>query len=102
MARKIKVYSTAGFPAYKWVNLLHKLGAPKHKQQFQIICGATSLDKANQLCSEQGLGYRIFTRSQTYITANAQAISLAGNGGIFIELTYGKWYSLEQLREQQE
>ena len=102
VARHIKVYGTMNTPNCEIIEALHRLGAPKLRRQFRIICGATSMAEANRLCEAEGVGHGIFKREYTCETFNGEEVALAGNGGIFIALQhfYGSktYYSIEQLK----
>lgn len=103
MARKIKVYGTTTFLRGRLLAVAReKYGL--RRDQVRIICGATSMAEANRMCEANELFHNTFRSDYTTETGNAVELELAGNGGIFIELTENRglvkkenYHSVEEL-----
>ncbi len=95
--RRIKVLGTAAIIRGKYLQKLHEMGVPAHKVQFRVICGCTSIADANRQCEAAGLNNRTFESGYTAETANDKELELAGNGGLFIEIAYDRYVSIEDL-----
>ena len=97
--RRIKVLGTAATIRGKYLQKLHEMGVPAHKDQFRVICGCTSMADANRQCEEAGLNNRTFQSDYTSESGNDKELELAGEGGLFIEIAYNRYVSVEELKE---
>lgn len=95
--RRIKVLGTAAIIRGKYLQKLHEMGAPAHKDQFRVICGCTSIADANRQCEAAGLNNKTFQSDFTSETGNSKELELAGEGGLFIEIAYNRYVSVEEL-----
>ncbi len=95
--RRIKVLGTAAIICGKYLQKLHEMGAPAHKNQFRVICGCTSMADTNRQCEAAGLDNRTFQSGYTAETGNRKELELAGNGGLFVEIAYDRYVSIEDL-----
>lgn len=100
--RRIKVLGTAAIIRGKYLQKLHEMGVPAHKDQFRVICGCTSIADANRQCEAAGLNNRTFESGYTAETANDKELELAGNGGLFINISNDRYVSVEELQEIKE
>ncbi len=100
--RRIKVLGTTAVIRGKYLQKLHEMGAPAHNTQFRVICGCTSMADANRQCEAAGLDYRTFQSDYTMETANEKELELAGESGLFIEISNGRYVSVEELQEIKE
>ena len=100
--RRIKVLGTAAVIRGKYLQKLHEMGVPAHKDQFRVICGCTSMADANRQCEAAGLNNRTFESGYTDETGNEKELELAGNGGLFIEIAYDRYVSVEDHQEIRE
>ncbi len=95
--RKIKVLGTNAVIIGSKLNKLRELGVSEHERQFRVICGCTGLADANRQCEAAGLDDRTFQRNYSAETSNSEEIKIAGNGGVFIRLSIGKFVSAKDL-----
>ncbi len=95
--RKIKVLGTNAVIIGSKLNKLHELGAPERERQFRVICGCTGLADANRQSEAAGLNDRTFQRNYSAETGNSEELKIAGNGGVFIRLSSGKFVSAKEL-----
>ena len=95
--KKIKVLGTVAIIRGKYLQKLHEMGVPAHKDQFRIICGCTSMADANRQCEAAGLNNRTFESGYTAETANDKELELAGKGGLFIKISNDRYVSVEDL-----
>lgn len=95
--RRIKVLGTAAIIRGKYLQKLHEMGAPAHKDQFRVICGCTGIADANRQCEAAGLNNKTFQSGYTSETGNSKELELAGNGGLFVEIAYNRYVSVEEL-----
>ena len=100
--RRIKVLGTAATIRGKCLQKLHEMGVPVHKDQFRVICGCTSIADANRQCEAAGLNNKTFQSDFTSETGNIKELELAGEGGLFIEIAYNRYVSVEELQEIKE
>ena len=56
---------------------------------------------ANRQCEAVGLHSRTFESGYTAETGNEKELELAGNGGLFVEIAYNRYVSIEEVREDQ-
>jgi hypothetical protein len=97
--KRIKVLGTDAVIKGKYLQKLHEMGAPAHKNQFRVICGCISMADANRQCKALGLDNRTFQSDYTMKTANEKELELAGEGGLFIEISNDRYVSVKELQE---
>ena len=73
-----------------------------HKSQYRIICGCKSRADANRQGAAAGLGDNIFHPDYTGETFNERQLEIAGQGGIFVDVsripTDQTYISIEELK----
>lgn len=97
--KRIKVLGTSAIIRGKYLQKLHEMGVPVHKVQLRVICGCTSMADANRQCEAAGLDNRTLQSDYTSESGNDKELELAGNGGLFIEISNDKYVSVEELQE---
>ena len=97
--RKIKVLGTAAVIKGSELDKLHELGVPERERQFRVICGCTGLADANRQCEAAGLDGRTFQSGFSCETGNDKELEIAGNGGLYIELSDGRFISATDFTE---
>lgn len=97
--KRIKVLGTTVVFKGKYLQKIHKMDVPARINQFRVICGCTSMADANRQCESAGLDNRTFQSDYTSESGNDKELELAGNGGLFIEISNDRYVSVEELQE---
>lgn len=98
----MKILETTICLSKRFMDPIRESGYNGTRNQLRIICGCKSLADANGQCERLGLGNKVFHPAYTSETFNEKELSIAAQGGVFIQYPTKdgtKYLSMDDITE---